>query len=173
MLGSLVGLVLIAGFVLFIIGNRHRTKTYDFPPSNLTIPTDQASLDFGEHRVVTLCAGCHGEDLGGGNMLDDPMIGILDAANLTAGEGGIGNEFTSDEDYVRAIRHGIGPDGKPIFMPAVNSTSHLSDEDLASIIAYLKTVPPVDNVTRGKQFTPMAKILMGYVAAVPGRNHQP
>jgi len=159
-IGSLVGLVLIAGFALFLIGNARLNKTYEFPPSNLTIPTDEASLAFGKHRVETLCMGCHGDDLGGKAFLEDPMIGSLDAANITTGNGGIGEEFTSDEDYVRAIRHGVDPEGKPIIMPAVNSTSHLSDQDLASIIAYLKTVPPVDNMTRGQNFKPFAKIMM-------------
>jgi mono/diheme cytochrome c family protein len=82
----------------------------------------------------------------------------MDSANLTSGEGGIGNEFTT-EDYVRAIRHGIGPDGKPIFMPAVVSTAHLGDEDLGAIIAYLQNLPPVDRKTNGRQFTPLAKML--------------
>jgi mono/diheme cytochrome c family protein len=158
-IGSLIGLVLIAGFVFFLIGNGRLNKTYEFPPSNLTIPTDEASLAFGKHRVETLCTGCHGDDLGGKAFLDDPMIGSLNAVNITTGKGGIGDEFISDEDYVRAIRHGVDPEGKPIFMPAVNSTSQLSDQDLASIIAYLKTVPPVDNVIRGQNFTPFAKIM--------------
>ena len=160
-LGSLLGLVLIAGFVFFLIGNAQLNKTYDFPPSNITIPTDETSIEFGRHRVETLCESCHGQGLSGSNMLDDPMMGILDAANLTTGEGGIGQEYSSDEDYVRAIRHGIDPDGKPIFMPAVNSTSHLSDEDLGAIIAYLKTIPPLDNVTAGQRLKPVAKIMMG------------
>jgi len=160
-LGSLIGLVLIAGFTFFLIGNASLNKTYDFPPSNLTIPTDEASIENGKHRADTLCRDCHGQDLSGDVMLDDPMMGVLDAPNLTTGEGGIGREFTSDEDYVRAIRHGIAPDGKPIFMPAVYATSQLSDEDLGAMIAYLKTIPPVDNVTRGLQLKPLAKILMG------------
>ena len=160
-LGSLIGLVLIAGFVLYSTGNAQLNKTYDFAPSNITIPTDQASIEFGKHRAETLCESCHGKDLSGDNLLNDPMMGRLDAPNLTAGEGGIGREFSSDEDYVRAIRHGIDPAGKPIFMPAVTSTSQLSDEDLGAIIAYLKTIPPVDNVTAGQQLKPLAKILMG------------
>ena len=160
-LGSLIGLVLIAGVAFFSIGNARLNKTYDFPPSNITIPADEASIEFGKHRAETLCQSCHGQDLSGGNMLDDPVMGTLDAANLTMGEGGIGEEYSSDEDYVRAIRHGVDPDGKPIFMPAVNSTSQLSDEDLGTILAYLKTIPPVDNATGGQQLKPLAKILMG------------
>ncbi len=160
-LGSLIGLVLVAGVALYFIGNSRLNKVYDFPPSNITVPTDAASIENGRHRVEILCAGCHGEDLSGiTNWFSAGPLGTIDSANLTAGKGGIGREFTSDEDWVRAIRHGIDPEGKPIFMPAVNSTAHLSDEDLSAIIAYVKSVPPVDHQTNGKHFTPLAKIML-------------
>jgi mono/diheme cytochrome c family protein len=99
---------------------------------------------------------------------DAPPLGLIDSANLTAGEGGIGADFTT-EDYVRAIRHGIDREGKPIFMVAVVSTANLSDEDLGAIIAYLKTLPPVDRTVRERQFTPLAKILlaMGMLGELP------
>lgn len=133
---------------------------YDFPASNLTLPQDDASIEYGKHREEILCQGCHGEDLSGiDNFFSAGPLGTIDSANLTAGEGGVGKEFTT-EDYVRAIRHGIGKDGKPIFMLAVPSTSHLSDEDLGAIVAYLKTVPPVDHQLQGERFTPLAKILL-------------
>ena len=107
-----------------------------------------------------MCQGCHGEDLSG---IDDWFsagpLGTIDSANLTAGKGGIGDEFTT-EDYVGAIRHGVDPEGKPIFMTAVTATSQISEEDLGAIIAYLKTLPPVDHEMDGEQFTPLAKILL-------------
>ncbi len=158
-LGLVLGLVLIAGVILFVMGNARFDKMYDVPPSNIQVPTDEASIAYGKHRAEALCQGCHGADMGGEiKFFDGGPLGTMDSANLTSGEGGIGKEFTT-EDYVRAIRHGIGPDGKPIFMPAVVSTAHLSDEDLGAIIAYLRTLPPVDRKTNGRQFTPLAKIL--------------
>ena len=75
-------------------------------------------------------------------------------------EGGFGLEAKSDDDFVLAIRHGVDPEGKPLFMPAVVSTSLLSDEDLAAIIAYVRSVPPVDRLTSGQNFTPLAKIML-------------
>ncbi len=158
-LGSLVGLILIVALTLFLMGNARLHKTYDFPPSHLTIPTDAASIAHGQHIAETLCEGCHGTDLSGiNNWFAAGPLGTVDSANLTSGDGGVGQTFT-DEDFVRAIRHGIDPKGKPTFMPAVVSTSHMSDEDLADVIAFIKSVPPVDHVTYGKQFTPLAKIL--------------
>lgn len=160
-LGSLIGLLLVAGGVLFLIGNARLNKTYDFPSSNITIPTDEASIAYGKHRAEILCEGCHGVDLSGvNNWFAAGPLGTIDSANLTSGEGGIGREFTSDEDYVKAIRHGIDPEGKPIFMPAVISGAQLSDEDLGAIIAYVKSVPPVDQVTTGNRFTPLARIML-------------
>lgn len=159
-LGSLIGLIVMAGVVMFLMGNARFNKVYDFPPSNLTLPTDAASIEYGRHRAQSLCQGCHGEDMGGiVNFFEGGPLGTMDSANLTSGEGGIGKEFTT-EDFVRAIRHGIDKEGKPVFMPAVVSTAYLSDEDLGAIIAYVKTLPPVDRQTNGQRFTPLAKILM-------------
>jgi len=159
-LGLLLGIVLLAGVVLYLIGNGRLNKEYDFPASDIEVPEDAASIEYGKHRAEILCQGCHGEDLGGvENWFRAGPLGTIDSANLTAGEGGIGQEFTA-EDFVRAVRHGIGRDGKAIFMTAVPSTAHLSDEDLGAIIAYLKTVPPVARKLQGERFTPLAKILL-------------
>ena len=161
-LGSLVGLILVLAAVFYFMGNARINKTYDFPPDNIVVPTDAASIEYGEYRVQSMCIGCHGEDLSG--IKDFAVVGpimTLDSANLTSGQGGIGQEYTSDEDYVHAMRHGVGHDGKPIFMPAVLSFQYMSDEDLGAIIAYLKTIPPVDHQTNGLQIKPLGKILVG------------
>ena len=159
-LGSLLGLVLVVGLVLFLVGNSRLNKTYEFPPSNIVVPTDEASIAYGKHWAESLCQGCHGPDLGGiVHWFSAGPLGTIDAANLTTGEGGIGRDYTT-EDYVRAIRHGINSQGKPIFMPAVYSTAFLSDEDLGAIIAYIQSVPPIDRKTNGNNFTPLAKALL-------------
>lgn len=159
-LGSLIGLLLIIAAVLYFIGESRLNQVYTVEPSNLTLPTDAASIEYGRHRAESLCQGCHGDDLSGVNdWFSAPPIGTIDSSNLTAGAGGIGADFTT-EDYVRAIRHGIDRDGKPIFMTAVLATSRLSDEDLAAIIAYLKTLPPVDHEIQKRYFTPLARILL-------------
>lgn len=125
-LGSLIGLLLLSCVMLYFRGNARLNKVYDVPLSNLVLPTEQESIDYGKHRAETLCQGCHGEDLSGiDDWFSTPPIGIIDSANLTSGEGGLGDEFTT-EDYVRAIRHGIDREGKPIFMTAVPATAYLN-----------------------------------------------
>ena len=85
-------------------------------------------------------------------------MGYLYATNLTSGQGGIGGTYT-DEDWVRAIRHGVGPDGKPlIFMPS-SEFYFLTDEDLGALIAFLKTVPPVDYSPAEISVGPLGRVL--------------
>lgn len=161
-LGLLVGLLLVAAVVLYFLGNSRLTKTYTFPPDNITVASDAETIAQGKHQVNMLCTGCHSGDLGGviGWFSVGP-IGTADSANLTAGKGGIGKEYQTDEDYVKAIRHGVDPQGKPIYMPSVVGFQHLSDQDLGAIIAYLKTVPPVDRQTNGSHFGFLGKLMIG------------
>ena len=161
-LGSLVGLILLLAVVFYFMGNARLNKTYSFPSSGIVAPTDAENLVRGEHLTKMLCSGCHGADLGGviGWFPSGPF-GSLDSANLTAGNGGIGQEFKTDDDYINAIRNGIDPEGKPIYMPAVTAFQYMSDEDLGAIIAYLKTVLPVDRPNGGQNFSALGNILIG------------
>ena len=85
----------------------------------MPIPTDADAIAYGERLMKARgCVDCHGQNLGGRVFLESPTAGRLVATNLTAGRNGIGSYYTV-ADYVRAIRHGVGPDGKPLlFMPA-------------------------------------------------------
>ena len=160
-LGLLIGSLLAVVIALYVVGDSRLNQVYVVEPSNITLPSDAASIEYGKHRAETLCQGCHGEDLSGiEDWFNQPPIARLDSANITAGKGGVGAEFTID-DYVRAIRHGINRQGKPIFMPAVTSTSQLSDEDLGAIIAYLKSIPPVDHSTKPRDFMFVGKVMIG------------
>lgn len=73
----------------------------------------------------------------------------LYAPNLTPDkETGIGN--FSDDMIGRAIREGIGHDGRALEGPALKgmpwpSLRNLTDEDLASIIVYLRSIPAIKN----------------------------
>ncbi len=145
-LGGLVGLVTVAAIVIFIIATLRINTTYDIDTETVAIP-ENASLERGEHLVnaVSSCTACHGDNLGGAVVLDDPLIMTIYAPNLTVGAGGAGSTFT-DQDFVRAIRHGVDPDGRPLlFMPA-HHFYIMSDEDLGDTLAYLRSLEPIDNL---------------------------
>ncbi len=104
-LGSLVGLLVLAFVVLYVIGtvqwNRIRGMQHDVPVERITIPTDQASITRGEHiAAIRMCGFCHTKTLSG--QFDTvPGLITLSFPNLTAGAGGIGGTNT-DEDWVSA-----------------------------------------------------------------------
>lgn len=168
-LAGLVGLIIITVVVVVVITNRRLNATYDITIVPIEIPSDEAALVRGEHvATVRGCTDCHTKNLAGGTLIDEPAIGQINPANLTAGVGGIGGSFT-DTDWVRAIGHGVGPDGKPlIFMPS-QEFYFLSDEDLGALIAYLKTVPLVDNQPPPITIGPLGRVLFlaGQIDLVP------
>jgi len=158
-LGSLLLLIVILFLGMALKGNASLTRTYDVPSDQLTIPTDSASIARGEHWVKAECIGCHGDDLSGGPFFAAPFA-TIDAKNLTSGEGGAGLEF-KDADWIRALRHGVNPEnGSLMIMPASDFT-YFSDTDLAAIIAYVKSVPPVDKVTREPSLNLLGKAMIG------------
>ena len=160
-LGGLVLLLVIAGISLYLVARGRLNRDYDIQVEAITIPTDEASVERGRHLVeaVSGCGGCHGDGLAGAVFIDDPAIGTFYASNLTSGEGGVGARF-SDTDWVRAIRHGVRPDGTPLLIMPSNLYYRYSDEDLGAIIAYLKSLPPVGNQTPARQFAIPAHFLL-------------
>jgi mono/diheme cytochrome c family protein len=158
-LGGLVGIIVLAALILSFVGNARLHKTLDIQPEALSIPTDQASLERGEHLVTIACTGCHGENLAGQPLLDDPSIGKIYSANLTSGQGGVGASH-SDADLVRSIRHGVAPSGRHLAIMPADAFIHFSAEDLGAVIAYLRTVPPVDNPVPEPQLTFMGRVLL-------------
>lgn len=142
-LGGLIGLALLAGLALYPIGMEKLARSYPgIQVETVNIPTDPDAVARGRHiAIVWECTKCHGEDLSGMLLADDPILGTIPASNLTSGKGGIAESYT-DTDWIRAIRHGVKPDSRgEIFM---YDYSTMSDQDLGALIAYLKQIPPVD-----------------------------
>jgi cytochrome c2 len=147
--GGLFALVVIAGLVLYPIGMKKLNRTYpNLAVESVNIPTDADAVARGRHiATIWACTRCHSEDLSGMAFTNDPLSGLvplggtISASNLTSGNGGIAASYT-DLDWVRAIRHGVTPDGSvEVFM---FDYSTMSDQDLGDLIAYLKQVPPVE-----------------------------
>ena len=159
-LASLIGLILLAALGLYINATVRLNKTYSVKVETITIPSDAASSARGKQWVESgPCKYCHGSDLSGTAFLDDPMLGKISARNLTPGKGGVGSEFT-DADWVRAIRYGINPESQSLIIMPSSYFYYFSDNDLGDIIAYLKSLPPVDKDWPVPEFTPFGKILV-------------
>ena len=160
-IGSILALVIILALVLMLIGGSRFNRTYDIPVTAVNVPTDPASIERGKHFVeaIALCQVCHGDNLAGDTLVDDFAFARIAASNLTSGRGGIGGTY-SDIDYVRAIRHGVGNDGKGLPIMPSEAFNKFSDHDLGAMIAYLKTLPPVDNEVPESKAGPIGRIFV-------------
>jgi mono/diheme cytochrome c family protein len=120
----------------------------------------ERALERGHHLIHARygCAECHGENFGGGVMVDAFPIGRLLGPNLTSGEGGVVGDYTP-ADWDRVVRHGILPDGRPAVMPS-EDFFRMSDQELSDIIFYISSVPPVDRTVPPVKLGPLGKILV-------------
>ncbi|HUJ44370.1 MAG TPA: c-type cytochrome [Opitutaceae bacterium] len=136
----------------------HRNYTVTVAP--VRVPSDPAAIEHGRHIAQTRgCVDCHGADLGGAKVIDDPAMGRAYGPNLTRGRGGRAAELR-DEDWVRAIRHGVAKDAHPLYLMPSAEYSHFTDDDLGAVIAYVKSVPPVDRDSVPLSVGPAARALM-------------
>ena len=160
-LGVLIVLLLIVVVALYVVGGSKQHKVWEVEPEAVTIPTDAASVARGDHlaHTVAICVQCHADNLAGKIFVNQPNLAVIYALNLTSGEGGAGGEF-KDPDFVRAIRHGVDPDGRALMVMPSQNFYYMSDADLGAIIAYLRTLPPVNNELPDPQVGLMGRILL-------------
>jgi mono/diheme cytochrome c family protein len=122
----------------------------------------QSQADRGKYLVtIGGCNDCHtpgyffgkpdmARFLGGSDVgFEIPGLGAFAGRNITPDkETGIGN--WTDEQITAALTTGQRPDGRHLapIMPYA-SFSHLSKEDVAAMVAYLRSVPAVNNKVAG------------------------
>jgi hypothetical protein len=110
------------------------------------------------------CYSCHSRDFtkndyfnppnstgffGGGNELTDPEGHKIKSLNITMDEAtGIGK--WSEENFVKAVKYGLVPDGQPALRPPMIPYSNLTDNEVKAIYAFLKTVPKQHNAVERK-----------------------
>jgi len=128
------------------------------PPRELRVSMTPEVIARGKfiYNVAGDCDSCHGERdfskfggpvlLSGSGFLFPPELGLpgkVVASNITMDEEtGIG--AWTDGEKLRAIREGIGRDGRALFpMMPYESFRHMSDADAEALVAYLNTLPAV------------------------------
>jgi mono/diheme cytochrome c family protein len=151
--GALVGLAL-----LYFLSERRIDRRYEVAAEDIPVPSSAAAVERGA-RIALLrgCTACHGDDLAGRVFIDDAMFGHMYTSNLT--QGGLGARL-SPADWERAIRHGVAHDGRAlVIMPSLEFHA-LGNEDLGDLIAYMRSVPPVEQSWPAPDVGPMGRVLL-------------
>jgi mono/diheme cytochrome c family protein len=154
--------VLLAVAITFTVGWRPFIGPRARPLTNRVFERTPQRLARGKYLVeaVTPCLDCHSphdwtkhdapivpgmEGAGMDFSVMKGLPGYVVAPNITP-DPETGSGSWSDDALARAIREGIGHDGRALFpMMPYQNFAHLSDEDLASIIVYIRSLPPVKN----------------------------
>ncbi len=142
-IGVLLAIVLlvIIGFASFISVRgipKYEAKVPEIAPVEIT-PERVAK---GEKIASMLCRDCHynneTQKFTGRTMTEVPEFGIINARNITQDkEFGIG--ALTDAQLIYFIRTGIHPITGQYVPPYMPKLMHISDEDLNSIIAFLRS----------------------------------
>lgn len=120
----------------------------------------ERAVERGRHLVQSryVCVECHGQDFGGGVMVDDPVLGTILGPNITTGEGSRTLDY-SPADWDRIVRHGVLKDGRMGAMPS-EDFQRMSDQELSDIIAYVRSHEPVDAAVAPPKLGPLGSVLM-------------
>jgi mono/diheme cytochrome c family protein len=145
-LGIVLGIAVLAVVIFVIFISIRGTGSYavnvpDIPKVEVT----QARIDRGEKIAAMLCRNCHFNSetgkLTGRLMGEAPEFGKIYPRNITNDkEIGIGS--WSDAELIYFIRTGIHPKSGKFIPPYMPKLVHISDEDLRSVIAYLRSDRP-------------------------------
>ncbi len=144
LLTVLLAVVLVVG----IFGTYQLNRNHSNPVSDVKVAMTPEQIARGE-QLVNICVGCHGQQPGQlplaghdflGGAAGAPPIGKLYSANLTPAHLGA----WSDGEIIRAIREGVRPDGRSLIIMPSEHFRNLSDDDVQAIVAYLRTLPPVE-----------------------------
>jgi len=174
-IGGVIVILAVAG--AGFVASRQNLK-FDPPYPAVAASSDSAIIERGRYLVRDLapCASCHGDPtqreafsngadvpLSGGFAFDIPP-GQFYTRNLTADpETGLGN--VSDGAIARALRHGVGHDGRAL-LPFMEMQG-LSDDDLQAVVSYLRSQPPVRNPVPPHHYTLLGKVVRATALANP------
>ena len=108
-----------------------------------------------------------------GGMEVPEAFGTWRAPNITQHKGsGIGN--WTDEQIMAAVREGVRPDGSSMYpiMPFMNY-NRMTDDDAKALVAFLRTVAPIDNVVPPTKDLKMPKMAAAKPANAPDEVNDP
>lgn len=137
------------------------SRVYELPDHMLAsgwhVNNDAATVARGAHLVdaVLGCAECHGDDMAGKTLVHDKWFGTITSANLTEHA-----RTDSDADWVRAVRYGLRSDGRGLWLMPQPAYSTLSDNDLAAVIAYMRSLRTVHRDSPSHRLAPYGRLLV-------------
>ena len=159
---ALVSITAAALIVLGQLGERKMQRRIDVAVAPVALRSDADSVARGRYIFMSRgCTECHGVDGAGKTLVDDGKGMLLHAPNITPVPGGVVANYTAD-DWTRTIRHGVKPNGRPAIIMPSEDYARLNDNDLASIVAFMRQMPAKPGPGTTVQITMPMKALYAF-----------
>ncbi|HKX44560.1 MAG TPA: c-type cytochrome [Burkholderiaceae bacterium] len=161
-----LGLVALAAATLLVgaqLGERKMQRRVDVKVAPLALRNDADSIARGRYIFMSRgCTECHGVDGAGKTFIDDGKGMRVHAPNITPlPGGGVVAAYTAD-DWTRTVRHGVKPDGRPAVVMPSEDYARMNDNDLASLVAFLRQMPASPGPAATVQFPMPVKALYAF-----------
>jgi len=161
-LGGLTVLIIVVGSILHLMGQNKLNFAPTVTIANVNVVSDQSTLERGQHlATISSCNECHGNNFEGKAFVNEAPIGYITAPNLTVS--GPTVDYT-DEDWAGAIRHGVAKNGRVLVMMPSFHYAEYGDDDLATLINYLRSVPPAEKELEPRKIQFPGTIIFGIFA---------
>lgn len=163
-LGLAVLLVAGAAVLGMQLAERKRMRQVSVPVQPVAYATDAQALERGKYLFQSRgCVDCHGANGGGRDFVNDGKGTHIAGPNITPGGVVAGYK---PEDWVRTIRHGVKPDGRPALIMPSEDYNRFTNEDLAALVAYVRNLPP-QNPRAAVIELPMPVLVLYGFGAIP------
>ena len=123
------------------LAERKRMRQISVPVVAVAYASDAQALVRGKYLFESRgCVDCHGANGAGRTFVNDGKGTHIAGPNITPA--GVVAKY-QPVDWVRSIRHGVKPDGRPIMVMPSEDYNRFTDADLAALVAYTRSLAPV------------------------------
>lgn len=155
--------VLAAGTVLAgtQLAERRMNRLIDVRPLPVALRSDAAAIDRGRYLYGSRgCADCHGADGAGRTFVKTDNLHLA-GPNISPGPGSVVAGYQA-LDWVRTLRHGVKPDGRPVRVMPSEDYARLTDDDVGALVAFVRSLPPVAGGPAVIELPLPAQVLYGF-----------
>jgi mono/diheme cytochrome c family protein len=157
-IATLAGITLVAGTSL---ADHKMNRTVNVPVKAVAASSDAQTVERGSYLFNSRgCMECHGANGAGRMFINDGDMRVA-GPNISPGPGNVVSAY-SDEDWIRTIRHGVNPKGRPLLIMPSEDFNRFTDADLTALIAHIKSLPPVSGSGRVVELPVPVRMLYGF-----------
>ncbi|MBX3607074.1 MAG: c-type cytochrome [Piscinibacter sp.] len=140
---ALLACAALGAVALASYGERKARRHVELTVAAVAIPTEATAIERGRYLFRSRgCADCHGIDGTGHDVVNDGKGLHVRAPAITPHPDNAVARY-ADVDWVRTIRHGVAPGGRPLLIMPSEDYNRFTDADVGALIAYLRQLPPL------------------------------